>query len=170
MSNSHQTDHEDLKQDKDLGVVHRQEQSLSPPDSMEDSLAGLMLPQILPHHTPGTPVSVPWGPQCLETIGELLIQHSQRIWNYPELRVGLAVYCRLPSQWQMWHPISASRPHKYNRKKQTRSLSQPGNTLNWEVITHELSQSRLMLLHTLPYLSSWCTATLDFPVIQHTHL
>lgn len=112
-----------------------------PTDAMEDSLAGLMLPQIRPYHTPGTPVSVPWGPQCLETIGELLIQHRQRIWNYPVLRVGLPVYCRLPSKWQMWHPLSASRPHKYNRQepRQTRSISQPGNTLNWEVITHELS-------------------------------
>lgn len=105
MTNSHQIDHEDLKQDKDLGVVHRQEQGPSPTLAVEDNLAGLMLVSATPN--PALPqgfsvqwmLLVPWEPPFLETIDELLIKHSQRIRNYPVLRVGFAVYCRL-SSWQ----------------------------------------------------------------------
>lgn len=103
MTNSHQTDHEDVKQDKDLGVVHREEQSLSPTVAMEDSLAGLMLVSAIPNpalHRDSSVrwmLSVLWGPQCLETIEQLHVKYSQRIRNYPVLRVGFAVYCRLPS-------------------------------------------------------------------------
>lgn len=86
MANSHQADHEDLKQDKDLGVDHRQSLVALPGSAWKIAWLGWCLnPRACV--TTGTCVrwmlSVPWEPQCLGMRAELLIKHSQRIRSYP---------------------------------------------------------------------------------------
>lgn len=157
MANSHQADREDLKQDKDLWVVHRQEQGLSPTLAMEDSLAGLvskpnmfwlcwcLQPQSLPYHRDSCVrwmLSVPWEPQCLGT------KHSSNIAKGSEvIRCLKGCICCISlypflSNGSKWYPFSAFRLLKeFNRQKprQTSRILQPGNVLTWQVIIHELS-------------------------------
>lgn len=164
MANSHQTDHEDLKQGKDLGVVHELEQGPLPCSLWKTAWLGLCLNAMSSGcadvcnpkacSTMGTPLSggccqshgnhSPWEPRA-----EPLTAQGQRILLSAVIRVAFAVYCWLENPSFIMAESDITSLHSDYPKnltgKRGRNLDrpvasyQPGNVLTWQVIIHELS-------------------------------